>query len=64
MPVWRRSKGSSIDDVRLAVTRRRFLRAAGVGTAGAVVAAGAVAGQAGAEPEALAVSIPSRRRVG
>ena len=39
-------------------------RAAGVGTAGAVVAATAVAGEAGAEPEALAASIPSRRRLG
>ena len=64
MAAWRRSNGPSTDDERLEVTRRRFLRAAGVGTAGAVVAAGAVAGQAGAEPEAPAVSIPSRRRVG
>ena len=46
------------------MTRRRFLRAAGIGTAGAVVAAGAVAGQAGADPEVLAMSIVPRRRVG
>jgi hypothetical protein len=64
MAAWRRGNGPSIDDERLGVTRRRFLRAAGVGTAGAVVAAGVVAGQAGAEPEALAVSVPSRRRLG
>jgi hypothetical protein len=63
MAAWRRSIGPSTDDERLGVTRRRFLRAAGVGTAGAVVAAGAVAGQAGAAPEALAQSIPMRRRV-
>jgi hypothetical protein len=64
MAAWRRGNGPSIDDEQLGVTRRRFLRAAGVGTAGAVVAAGVVAGQAGAEPEALAVSVPSRRRLG
>jgi hypothetical protein len=64
MAAWRRSNGSSKDSERLGMTRRRFLRAAGVGTAGAVVAAGAVAGEAGAEPEALAASIPSRRRLG
>jgi hypothetical protein len=64
MAAWRRSKGPSIDDARLAVTRRRFLRAAGVGTAGAVVAAGAVAGQAGAEPDGLAAPVAARRQVG
>jgi len=64
MSAWRRSS-PSIQDERLGLTRRRFLRAAGVGTAGAVVAAGAVAGQAGAEPDGpakLAVAIPLRRR--
>ena len=51
------------------LTRRRFLRAAGVGTAGAMVAAGAAAGQAGAEvvgaavPGAAAQQIPARRKV-
>jgi hypothetical protein len=64
MPAWRRSKSPSIDDARLGVTRRRFLRAAGVGTAGAVVAAGAVAGQAGAEPAGLVAAVPRRHRVG
>jgi hypothetical protein len=64
MAAWWRSNGPSIDDERLGVTRRRFLRAAGVGTAGAVVAAGAVAGQAGAEPPALAAAVPPRHRVG
>jgi hypothetical protein len=64
MPAWWRSTGPSPDDERLGVTRRRFLRAAGVGTAGAVVAAGAVAAQAGAEPAGLAVEMPARRRVG
>jgi hypothetical protein len=64
MAAWRRSIGASTDDERLGVTRRRFLRAAGVGTAGAVVAAGAVASQAGAKPEALAAAIPTRRRLG
>jgi hypothetical protein len=59
MAAWRRGNGSSTDGV----TRRRFLRVAGVGTAGAVVAAGAVAGQAGADPDALAAPIPPRRRV-
>jgi hypothetical protein len=62
MPAWRRSTPSA-QDQRLGLNRRRFLRAAGVGTAGAVVAAGAVAGQAGAAPEGLAVSIPTRRRL-
>jgi hypothetical protein len=61
MPAWRRSTPST--DERLGLTRRRFLRAAGVGTAGAVVAAGAVVGQAGAAPEGLAVPIPPRRKV-
>jgi hypothetical protein len=42
MPAWRRSTPST--DERLGLTRRRFLRAAGVGTAGAVVAAGVVGG--------------------
>jgi hypothetical protein len=65
MAAWWRSNGPSIDDERLGVTRRRFLRAAGVGTAGAVVAAGAVAAQAGTEPAGLvAAPVPSRRRVG
>jgi hypothetical protein len=67
MPTGRHSKGRSADDPGL--TRRRFLRAAGVGTAGAMVAAGAVAGQAGAQPEGAAVpggsapKIPARRKV-
>lgn len=60
MPAWRRSTQTT--DEELGLTRRRFLRAAGVGTAGAVVAAGAVAGHAGAAPE-LAASIPARRKV-
>ena len=64
MAAWRRSNGPSNDDERLGVTRRRFLRAAGVGTAGAVVAAGAVAAQAGAEPAGLAVSVPRHHRAG
>lgn len=64
MAAWRRSNGPSNDDERLGVTRRRFLRAAGVGTAGAVVAAGAVAAQAGAEPAGPAAPVPYRRRVG
>jgi hypothetical protein len=65
MAAWWRSNGPSIDDdERLGVTRRRFLRAAGVGTAGAVVAAGTVAGQAGAELPALAAAVPPRHRVG
>jgi hypothetical protein len=67
MPTGRHSKGRAADDQGL--TRRRFLRAAGVGTAGAMVAAGAVVGQAGAEvagaavPGAAAPSIPARREV-
>ncbi len=61
MPAWRRSTPST--DERHGVNRRRFLRAAGVGTAGAVVAAGVVGGQAGAAPEGLAVPIPPRRKV-
>jgi hypothetical protein len=66
MPTGRHSKGRAADDPGL--TRRRFLRAAGVGTAGAMVAAGAVAGQAGAEvagaavPGAAAQQIPARRK--
>jgi hypothetical protein len=63
MPAWRRSTPSAQDQPIGLTTRRRFLRAAGVGTAGAVVAAGAVAGQAGAAPEGLAVAIPTRRRL-
>jgi hypothetical protein len=67
MPTGRHAKGRAADDAGL--TRRRFLRAAGVGTAGAMVAAGAVAGQAGAEvaeaavPGAGAPEIPARRKV-
>jgi hypothetical protein len=67
MPTGRHSKGRAAHDSGL--TRRRFLRAAGVGTAGAMVAAGAVAGQAGAEvagaavPGAAAQQIPARRKV-
>ena len=67
MPTGRHSKGRAAEDSGL--TRRRFLRAAGVGTAGAMVAAGAVAGQAGAEvagaavPGAAAPEIPARRKV-
>jgi hypothetical protein len=67
MPTGRHSTGGVTDDQGL--TRRRFLRAAGVGTAGAMVAAGAVAGQAGAEVAGAAVpggsgpEIPARRRV-
>lgn len=63
----RHSKGRAAKDPGL--SRRRFLRAAGVGTAGAMVAAGAVAGQAGAEvagaavPGAAALNIPARRKV-
>jgi hypothetical protein len=63
----RHSKGRAAKDP--GVSRRRFLRAAGVGTAGAMVAAGAVAGQAGAEvagaavPGAAALNIPARRKV-
>jgi hypothetical protein len=63
MPTGRHSKGRAADDQGL--TRRRFLRAAGVGTAGAMVAAGAVAGEAGAEgaavPGGAAPKIPARR---
>jgi len=62
MPAWRRSTPSTHE--RPGVNRRRFLRAAGVGTAGAVVAAGAVAAQAGAEPAGLAVSVPRHHRAG
>jgi hypothetical protein len=67
MPTGRNSKGRAAKDPGL--SRRRFLRAAGVGTAGAMVAAGAVAGQAGAEaaggavPGAAAPNIPARRKV-
>ena len=67
MPTGRHSKGRAAKDPGL--SRRRFLRAAGVGTAGAMVAAGAVAGQAGAEvagaavPGAAALNIPARRKV-
>ena len=67
MPTGQHRKGRAADDQGL--TRRRFLRAAGVGTAGAMVAAGAVVGQAGAEvagaavPGAAAPSIPARRDV-
>ena len=67
MPTGRHSKGRAADDQGL--SRRRFLRAAGVGTAGAMVAAGAVVGQAGAEvagaavPAAAAPEIPARRKV-
>ena len=62
MPTGRHDKRRAADDQGL--TRRRFLRAAGVGTAGAMVAAGAVAGQAGAEGAAVpgaALKIPARR---
>jgi hypothetical protein len=72
MPTGRHSKGRAADD--LGLNRRRFLRAAGVGTAGAMVAAGAVVGQAGAEVAGAAVAgaavpggsgpeIPARRQV-
>jgi hypothetical protein len=67
MPTGRHNKGRAAKDPGL--SRRRFLRAAGVGTAGAMVAAGAVAGQAGAEvagaavPGAAALNIPARRKV-
>jgi hypothetical protein len=60
MPARRRSIPST--DERPGVNRRRFLRAAGVGTAGAVVAAGAVVGQAGAAPDGLAVATPRHHR--
>jgi hypothetical protein len=62
MPTGRHGKRRAATDQGL--TRRRFLRAAGVGTAGAMVAAGAVAGQAGAEDAAVpgaALKIPARR---
>jgi hypothetical protein len=61
MPARRRSTPST--DERYGVNRRRFLRAAGVGTAGAVVAAGVVGGQAGAAPEEVPLPIPTRRKV-
>jgi hypothetical protein len=67
MPTGRHNKGPAADDPGL--TRRRFLRAAGVGTAGAMVAAGAVVGQAGAQdagaavPGGAAPKIPARRNV-
>jgi hypothetical protein len=67
MPTGRHDQGRAADDQGL--TRRRFLRAAGVGTAGAMVAAGAVVGQAGAQdagaavPGGAAPRIPARRNV-
>jgi hypothetical protein len=67
MPTGRHRKRRATDDQGL--TRRRFLRAAGVGTAGAMVAAGAVVGQAGAQdagaavPGGAAPKIPARRDV-
>jgi len=66
MPIGRSSKARTADQQGL--TRRRFLRAAGVGTAGAMAAAGAVMGQAGAEVAGAAVPaaaqrIPARRKV-
>ena len=66
MPTGRHSKARTADQQGL--TRRRFLRAAGVGTAGAMAAAGAVMGQAGAEVAGAAVPaaaqrIPARRKV-
>jgi hypothetical protein len=66
MPIGRHSKARTADQQGL--TRRRFLRAAGVGTAGAMAAAGAVMGQAGAEVAGAAVpvaaqQIPARRKV-
>jgi len=61
MPARRRSTPSS--DERHGVNRRRFLRAAGVGTAGAVVAAGVVGGQAGAAPDGLALPVPPHHKV-
>jgi hypothetical protein len=66
MPTGRHSRRRAADDQGL--SRRRFLRAAGVGTAGAVVAAGAVAGEALAEgaaavPGAATPKIPARRDV-
>jgi hypothetical protein len=73
MPTGRHSKGRAADDDQ-GLSRRRFLRAAGVGTAGAMVAAGAVVGQAGAEvagadvagatvPGGSGPEIPARRQV-
>jgi hypothetical protein len=63
MPTGRHSRRRAADDQGL--TRRRFLRAAGVGTAGAMVAAGAAAAPAGAEgaavPGGAAPKIPARR---
>jgi hypothetical protein len=67
MPTGRHSNGPATDGDEQGLSRRRFLRAAGVGTAGAMVAAGAVAGQAGAESaglQAAGPTVPSRRRVG
>jgi hypothetical protein len=67
MPTGRHSRERAADDEGL--SRRRFLRAAGVGTAGAMVAAGAVVGQAGAEVAGAAVpggsgpKVPARRQV-
>jgi hypothetical protein len=66
MAIGRHSKARTADQQGL--TRRRFLRAAGVGTAGAMAAAGAVMGQAGAEVAGAAVPaaaqrIPARRKV-
>jgi hypothetical protein len=66
MPIGRHSKARTADQQGL--TRRRFLRAAGVGTAGAMAAAGAVMGQAGADVAGAAVPaaaqrIPARRKV-
>jgi hypothetical protein len=66
MPIGRHSKARTADQQGL--TRRHFLRAAGVGTAGAMAAAGAVMGQAGAEVAGAAVPaaaqrIPARRKV-
>jgi hypothetical protein len=60
MPARWRSTPSTDD--RAGVNRRRFLRAAGVGTAGAVVAAGVVGGQAGAAPDGLALPTPRHHR--
>jgi hypothetical protein len=60
MPARRRNTPST--DERQGVNRRRFLRAAGVGTAGAVVAAGVVGGHAGAAPDGLAVATPPHHR--
>jgi hypothetical protein len=67
MPTGRHFKGRATDDDP-GLSRRRFLRAAGVGTAGAMVAAGAIGGQAGAEvtaalPGDQGPDIPARRKV-